>query len=129
MSINLQTGSYPAPQILPGARSTDIQVAQKQQQDPVQQNPEFVLPTPGLVSPEQQRYDQVFFASKALVNTDVFAVSDKSFTIFKDAGGQYVTRYTSLRDGKVTYVPELKLIEFYGAGQPKNQEQLLQLQA
>jgi ABC-type Zn2+ transport system substrate-binding protein/surface adhesin len=36
---------------------------------------------------------------------DTYAVSDKKFTIFKDANGQYITRYISLRDGSVTYVP------------------------
>jgi hypothetical protein len=37
---------------------------------------------------------------------DTFVVSDKSFTIYKDISGQFVTRFTSLRDGKVTYIPE-----------------------
>jgi hypothetical protein len=110
MSINLQTGSYVAPQPLPGARSTDIQVVQKQ----VEQYPVSV-PAPSydpIAKAEQQRYDNVLSASQ-----DNYVVADKSFTIFKDAGGQYVTRYTSLRDGKVTYVPELKLVQVFGSGQ------------
>jgi hypothetical protein len=37
---------------------------------------------------------------------DTFAVRDTSFTIFKDKEGQYITRFTSLRDGSVTYVQE-----------------------
>ena len=37
---------------------------------------------------------------------DTFAVRDTSFTIFKDQEGQYITRFTSLRDGSVTYVQE-----------------------
>ncbi len=37
---------------------------------------------------------------------DTFAVRDSSFTIFKDKEGQYITRFTSLRDGSVTYVQE-----------------------
>ncbi|MDX1974763.1 MAG: hypothetical protein SFT92_03710 [Rickettsiales bacterium] len=41
---------------------------------------------------------------------NVYVVSDRTFTIFKDATGQYVTRFTSLRDGKVTYIPEPNLI-------------------
>jgi hypothetical protein len=36
---------------------------------------------------------------------DTYAVSDKSFTIFKDVTGQYITRYVSLRDGSVSYEP------------------------
>lgn len=42
---------------------------------------------------------------------DVYAVSDQSFTIFKDATGKYITRYVSLRDGKVTYLPEPTLVK------------------
>jgi hypothetical protein len=38
--------------------------------------------------------------------TDVYAVSDTSFTIYKDAKGEYVTRVRSLRDGSVSYYPE-----------------------
>ncbi len=36
---------------------------------------------------------------------NTYAVSDKELTIFKDVTGQYITRYISLRDGSVTYVP------------------------
>jgi hypothetical protein len=36
---------------------------------------------------------------------NTYAVSDKEFAIFKDASGQLITRYVSLRDGTVTYVP------------------------
>lgn len=35
-----------------------------------------------------------------------FALSDKTFTFYKDTSGQYITRFTSLRDGSVTYIPE-----------------------
>ncbi len=113
MSINLQTGGYIAPQVLPGASSTDIQVAQKL---PVQQNPEVPAPSnPSTQDPEQQRYDHVVSASKGLVGNS-YPVSDKSFTIFKNADGQYVTRYTSLRDGKVTYVPEQTFVQIIGPG-------------
>lgn len=45
---------------------------------------------------------------------DIFVVSDRSFTIFKDNSGQYVTRFTSLRDGKVTYIPEPNLFKIGG---------------
>ncbi|MEI7668846.1 MAG: hypothetical protein WCJ33_02040 [Pseudomonadota bacterium] len=46
----------------------------------------------------------------ALSFKNTYAVSDTEFTIFKDSSGQYITRYTSLRDGSVTYVPEPVLI-------------------
>jgi hypothetical protein len=40
-----------------------------------------------------------------------YAISDQTFTIFKDSSGKYITRYTSLRDGSVTYVPEATLVK------------------
>ena len=43
---------------------------------------------------------------------DIYAVSDSKFTIFKDASGQYITRITSLRDGRVTYIPEPEVLEY-----------------
>jgi hypothetical protein len=51
-------------------------------------------------------------------------VSDQKFTIYKDAAGQYITRFTSLRDGSVTYIPEPEL--FRSAGNPAS---LLEIQA
>jgi hypothetical protein len=127
MSINLQTGGYTAPQILPGASSTDIQVTQKQPE----QFPESV-PAPSDPSTaqdaEQQRYNQVLNASQAAAG-NTYPVSDKSFTIFKNTDGQYVTRYTSLRDGKVTYVPEQTLVQIIGPGQAKAQQPILHIKA
>ncbi|MFZ4541702.1 MAG: hypothetical protein ACOYNL_07830 [Rickettsiales bacterium] len=112
MTINLQTGAYIPPQTLPGARSTDIQVAQKQPED----YPEISVSTPGTTSgdtvqsADQQRYKEVVIAARRFTG-DPYPVSDKSFTIFKDSSGQYITRFTSLRDGRVTYIPELKLLQ------------------
>ena len=60
---------------------------------------------------EKKRYDAVQAASHNFFK-DVYAVSDTSFTIYKDSTGQYVTRYTSLRDGKVTYVPEQAMLQY-----------------
>ena len=37
---------------------------------------------------------------------NTFAISDQRFTIYKDISGQFITRFTSLRDGRVTYIPE-----------------------
>lgn len=120
MTINLQTGGYQAPQVLPGARSADIQVASNNQ--PVQQQ-EYVDPfdtapnaEQAAISAEQQRYERVAAAAQKVAG-DPYPISDKSFTIFKDASGQYVTRYTSLRDGRVTYVPELKVLQQFEAQQ------------
>ncbi|MFN7612434.1 MAG: hypothetical protein ACK5VT_07920 [Alphaproteobacteria bacterium] len=43
---------------------------------------------------------------------DPYVVSDRTFTIFKDASGQYIVRYRSLRDGKITYVPEPAIMPY-----------------
>lgn len=61
---------------------------------------------------EQQRFQTVQRLSQQVA--DVFVVSDRTFTIFKDVSGQYVTRFTSLRDGKVTYIPEPNLFRLGG---------------
>ncbi len=45
---------------------------------------------------------------------ETFAVRDNRFTIFKDTSGQIITRFTSLRDGSVTYVPEPEILRFNG---------------
>lgn len=45
---------------------------------------------------------------------DVYAVSDLRFTIYKDPdSGIYVTRFTSLKDGKVSYFPEPEMLTFF----------------
>ncbi|MES2984040.1 MAG: hypothetical protein V4735_02505 [Pseudomonadota bacterium] len=131
MAINLQTGAFIVPQTLPGARSADTQVVQKQQTDtypapaPTQDETDFFpVPTPSV---EDKRYDQVFNASKSLFK-DVYAVTDTSFTIFKDESGQYITRYTSLRDGRVTYVPEPKLLQLFESSL-KTRSAVIELQA
>ncbi len=41
----------------------------------------------------------------ALSFKNTYALGDQQFSIFKDATGKYITRYVSLRDGKVTYLP------------------------
>ena len=59
---------------------------------------------PSAHAAEKQRLDTVLKAAKMF--RDVYAVSDTSFSIFKDASGQFITRFTSLKDGSVTYIPE-----------------------
>ena len=60
---------------------------------------------------EEDRMKNMEQAARAVV-TDIYAVSDSKFTIFKDASGQYITRITSLRDGRVTYIPEPELLQY-----------------
>lgn len=62
---------------------------------------------------ELERMRQAQAEQAARVIADYFVVSDVRFTIFKDASGQYVTRFTSLQDGTVHYIPEPNLIKLY----------------
>lgn len=57
---------------------------------------------------EQRRAQAVQRAAQDIAN--IYVISDKRFTIFKDMSGQYITRFTSLRDGRVTYIPEPDLL-------------------
>ena len=56
---------------------------------------------------EQKRANAVQVLSQQVA--DNYVLGDQTFTIYKDPTGQYITRYTSLRDGKVTYFPEPSL--------------------
>jgi hypothetical protein len=78
--------------------------------------PEISLPGSGqnagvdFASIDRKRLETVQHAAQQVAIANVFIVGDKHFTIFKDVTGQYITRFTSLRDGKVTYIPEPELI-------------------
>jgi len=63
---------------------------------------------------DQKRHEAVQRAAENVA--DLFVVGDKRFTIFKDVTGQYITRFTSLRDGKVTYIPEPALLTLGARG-------------
>jgi hypothetical protein len=124
MTINLQTGGFVAPQILPGARSADNRFVKKEVPSvPTPGEAKVALPIPA----EQQRYEKVFRAAQSIFK-DSYAVSDKSFSIFKDSSGQYITRYTSLRDGRVTYIPEPRLLQIFENSQASGSN-LLEIQA
>lgn len=76
---------------------------------------------------DKARYEQVKSAS-AHYFKDFYAVSDATFTIFKDANGQYVTRFTNLRDGSVKYVPEPDIARYMEA-RSRAREALLDMDA
>jgi hypothetical protein len=47
-----------------------------------------------------------------------FLLSDSRFTIFKDSkAGQYITRFTNMVNGAVTYVPEPDILKLAGANE------------
>lgn len=95
-------GGYIAPANPPAVQA---QVALPQQAVAVD-SPEQV--SAQVATAEQKQFAAVKQASQQ--SEFNFPIGDKSFTIFRDSSGQYVTRYTSLRDGKITYVPAPNLV-------------------
>jgi hypothetical protein len=62
--------------------------------------------------PEEARMEQL---QRAAENYKAFfPVGDVRFSIYKDVGGQYITRFTNLINGKVTQVPEHALLASMG---------------
>lgn len=123
MEINLSKGiQLPT---LPGAKGSDFPVAKQT----TQQQSQSEISNPGsdvkAEAVEQRRYERVVKAAESFFK-DVYAVSDMRFTIYKDTSGQYITRYTSLRDGKVTYIPEPSLLQ-YARSRSQSAESLIAL--
>jgi hypothetical protein len=61
-----------------------------------------------LSQPEKQRLDTVVKGAQSFQKT--LGPSGTTFTIFKDASGQFITRFTNRTTGAVTYVPEPNLL-------------------
>lgn len=91
------------PDIVIGANATEVPVLNSQSLD-------------------EKRFEAVKKLSQNIANS--YVVSDKTFSIFKDSTGQYITRFTSLRDGKVTYIPEPSLFKLGGGSDPEPQQVL-----
>jgi hypothetical protein len=111
MEINLQ-GGIKLPQALPSARSADFPVTKKVEKTDTgtARVPEVKVPKDDGET-ETKRFEQLQRAAQSFFK-DVYAVSDTTFSIFKDTTGQYITRFTSLRDGKVTYIPEPQMLQY-----------------
>ncbi|MCC7259553.1 MAG: hypothetical protein IT567_00810 [Alphaproteobacteria bacterium] len=58
---------------------------------------------------EDARFEAIKQAAQAYV--DIYAVSNVKFTIYRGAGGEYITRYTNLQTGEVRQVPEQDLLD------------------
>ena len=108
MDISLQGGGS-APSLV-GARNADGPVIRTTS---TTEFPNVPLPPQdyqtAIERAEAQRFDGVYKASAAA--KDLYPLGDKSFTIYKDSSGQYITRYVSLRDGAVSYYPEPQLVQ------------------
>ena len=109
----MDTTIHPVPGItristpLPGRTTTDTPLpAHTETYTPKTSSGGASAPRPG----QEEAHYEAALRKAALSFSDTYAISDKSFTIFKDSEGKYITRYTSLRDGKVTYIPEPALL-------------------
>lgn len=109
MEINLQSGALP--QSLPSARSADFPVIKTRESDAGNPRVPELKTEEAITDIEAKRYEQLQRAAESFFK-DVYAVSDTTFAIFKDATGQYITRFTNLRDGKVTYIPEPQMLQY-----------------
>lgn len=90
---------------LPQAKSSQAHVLPRPSSESA---PEIRQPDFDAAAAEHRRFEAVQRAARNVAN--LFVVSDRRFTIFKDSSGQYITRFTSLRDGQVTYIPEPELL-------------------
>lgn len=123
MEINLQGGAQ-LPPALP-ARSADFPVRTQETDTGTASVPQVEIPANDAI--EAQRLANVKAAAESMFK-DIFVVSDARFTIYKDGAGQYITRYTSLRDGRVTYIPEQNMLQ-YMERQQAARKALLEIQA
>lgn len=65
------------------------------------------------IASAEQAHQQTLQRTTAIANP--YVVGDQSVTFYKDATGQYVTRFKSLRDGTVTYIPKPTLPAGFGS--------------
>lgn len=65
-----------------------------------------------LSEPEKARFDTVMQSVKTQAFKNFYAVNDTTFSIYKDSSGQFITRFTDLRTGKITYIPEPDVLDF-----------------
>lgn len=113
--------TYTAPKRTDVAKETAPQSASAEY-DSVTQNQQVN----DLPKAEQQRLDTVIKSAHSFKNT--YAVSDLKFTIFKDSSGQFITRFTSLKDGSVKYVPEPDMLQFMDSASERRAA-ILEMQA
>lgn len=80
---------------------------------PVKENDVVLPPIAGageidLPDLSKKREAAVVRAATQIANTSI--LGSQTFTIFKDAAGQMVTRFFDQRSGRVTYIPEPELL-------------------
>lgn len=116
VQLGLPVGTSPLPDAVPGAKvaatpplSKADGVSQPKKDAPVAEQIAFDPKTS-----EESRQEDMQRASQ-MMQKDIFVVSDTKFAIYKDSTGQLVTRFTNLRDGSVTYIPEPDMMQYMEA--------------
>lgn len=106
VGIGSRPSVLPAIPQAPSAPSGDAILAKPVQQTPAVEVKTETFDTKAI---EKQRLARVEKAAVDIAN--IYVVSNQVFTIFKDATGQYVTRFRNLQTGKITYIPEPELLK------------------
>lgn len=105
----MEIGKTPAPQLNPAAaKGTEMPLPQPRSHVTSEPVKIAAVDTVDLTASDERRMESI---KRAIAQAkDTYPVSDSTFTIFKDASGQFITRFTSLRDGTVSYYPEPELL-------------------
>lgn len=109
MTVNFPGGA-PIASVPLGGRKAEVPAVKISSDQALPELKTQVVDTVEISAAEQKRFEAVKRAAESVFN-NFYAVSDTKFSIYKDASGQYITRFTSLRDGSVTYIPEPDLLQ------------------
>lgn len=96
-----QTFKVPPPQTASSDQVPDTTVKQSEQQIVSAHNDNTLAQSSAAAQAQYQEALRQTYMSLQ----NFHPLGDTEFTIFKDATGQLITRYVSLTDGSVTYVP------------------------
>lgn len=99
-----------------GARRVEVR-APAEVSVPVPQPQPQTAPEPRAANSDAARLESLRAAAQSAIR-NFFAVSDTTFTIFKDSSGQYITRIKSLRDGTIKTYPEQNAFDFFRVQKP-----------
>lgn len=111
VQLGLPMGSSVPDAVLNGAGKTSDALPLKKMETAASQP----KPVADQVSYDAQKSDETRFEAMKQASQmfkDVYVVSDSKFSIYKDFKGQFVTRFTNLRDGSVTYIPEMDMMQY-----------------
>lgn len=114
VQMGLPVGNSSVPDsVLPGAGKTEGTLA-KEADHSIPQSTKAPVKEQVTFDPtktEQTRLENMQQGTRAMFK-EVYAVSDTKFSIYKNSTGDFVTKFTNLRDGKVSYIPEPDMMQY-----------------